>query len=120
MTNPTPLEIAAALRSTAEFCRQPDSPKTQGRYACDALGNECDPEGPTAANWCAVGWFSKEVGLDLNAAEDILPPCRITRMFDNGYHCDVAAVLDDQAAQIEAGIPTQARQPAEQREAQHV
>jgi hypothetical protein len=111
MTCPTPLEIAAALRSTAEFCRDPDSPKCHGHAAVDEHGNDATASDSVPVAWCAVGWLAKELGTGWRQGmrfactpfdNDLVP------MFDRGDHLGAADLLTAEAERIESTLPTAA------------
>jgi hypothetical protein len=124
MSDPTPLEIAAALRSTAEWIRDPQSPRYNGGAYCvdDDENNYHDPNAPEATKWCAVGYFAKIINAaDIPAAERLIPKeelRQIWRAFDLRHFELSASGMEAVASALEASIPTQ--QTAEQREPSHV
>lgn len=105
---PSPLEVAAALRSTAEFCRDPESPKNlYAVEAFDADDHMCLPTDPDAAKWCAIGYF-KHV-LSYNGSFRAIVPgsaAAIHAPFDEGRYEACALNLEERAAELEASIPS--------------
>lgn len=125
MTDPTPLEIAAALRSAAEFCRGPEDLKCHGTEAKNARGDDCSPLSPQAKTVCAIGFIRRRLHIvarpdreSLFVATELVgmrgQACDLFMAFDKGWYETAASMLDERAAELEASIPTH---PATQREA---
>lgn len=114
MTDPTALEIAAALRSAAEFCRDPDSSKVHFQPARSADGRGVPPCSPEATGWCALGYAAKALGLGHETGDMIYATFHkvgvdvdtIWPVFDDERYEEAANVLECAAAVIEDTIPT--------------
>src|SRR5258706_15896703 len=105
---PTPLEVAAALRSAAEFCRDPDSPKAQHIWAKTANGVPTWANAPDAVSWCALGWACRQ--LEIQAPTELPLDARdITGIFDFAFNYGdfepAALACERAAAKLEASLP---------------
>lgn len=65
---PGPLELALAMRKTADWCVDPASPTVNKMMAATKDGIERFPTADSAERWCAVGYLSKQVGLENGSA----------------------------------------------------
>lgn len=125
MTEPTPLEVAAALRATADFCRAPHSAKAHGTEAKNAKGDDVSPLSPDAVSWCAIGHIRRELRIECgDAAESLFvateavgmrgQACNLFLAFDRGVieedgYEEAAAMLEARAVEIEDALPVATR-----------
>jgi hypothetical protein len=101
LRRPTPLEQAAAMRTAAEFCEDPSSPKVHGQLARGARGGAPLPWDDRATHWCAVGYVYKQLGDQVSIPNIGM----ISSYFDDRRYREAARELRVAARMIERTIP---------------
>lgn len=116
MNDPTPLEVALALRQAAEDIIHIDFPRAYHASARDAHDAPCAPHSDEAVAWCAIGQtcrilgvrsiFETQIAIDKQSINWTTYYCNlIATPFDRGATREAAMRMREIAGLIENAIP---------------